>query len=203
MGIKERRDIEKTEMKRRIINAAIEIIEQEGYEKLSLRKIAANIEYSPTTIYLYYKDKAEIIRDMSDLLYEKVMRDIIPVISCNTASSAEEQTYQVLFLFIKGLCSEPEMVKAIMFSGQNVIFANDSTIDGRPSNSGLDMLDHLISDGIAENVFKSEIRSSAWMIVSALLGFVMTSLSNQLNQNESFDLFIKDFIHILMGGMKQ
>lgn len=203
MGIKERRDIEKTEMKRRIINAAIEIIEQEGYEKLSLRKIAANIEYSPTTIYLYYKDKAEIIRDMSDLLYEKVMRDIIPVISCNTASSAEEQTYQVLFLFIKGLCSEPEMVKAIMFSGQNVIFANDSTIDGRPSNSGLDMLDHLISDGIAENVFKSEIRSSAWMIVSALLGFVMTSLSNQLNQNENFDLFIKDFIHILMGGMKQ
>lgn len=203
MGIKERRDIEKTEMKRRIINAAIEIIEQEGYEKLSLRKIAANIEYSPTTIYLYYKDKAEIIRDMSDLLYEKVMCDIIPVISCNTASSAEEQTYQVLFLFIKGLCSEPEMVKAIMFSGQNVIFANDSTIDGRPSNSGLDMLDHLISDGIAENVFKSEIRSSAWMIVSALLGFVMTSLSNQLNQNESFDLFIKDFIHILMGGMKQ
>lgn len=203
MGIKERRDIEKTEMKRRIINAAIEIIEQEGYEKLSLRKIAANIEYSPTTIYLYYKDKAEIIQDMSDLLYEKVMRDIIPVISCNTASSAEEQTYQVLFLFIKGLCSEPEMVKAIMFSGQNVIFANDSTIDGRPSNSGLDMLDHLISDGIAENVFKSEIRSSAWMIVSALLGFVMTSLSNQLNQNESFDLFIKDFIHILMGGMKQ
>lgn len=203
MGIKERRDIEKTEMKRRIINAAIEIIEQEGYEKLSLRKIAANIEYSPTTIYLYYKDKAEIIRDMSDLLYEKVMRDIIPVISCNTASSAEEQTYQVLFLFIKGLCSEPEMVKAIMFSGQNVIFANDSTIDGRPSNSGLDMLDHLISDGIAEHVFKSEIRSSAWMIVSALLGFVMTSLSNQLNQNESFDLFIKDFIHILMGGMKQ
>lgn len=203
MGIKERRDIEKTEMKRRIINAAIEIIEQEGYEKLSLRKIAANIEYSPTTIYLYYKDKAEIIQDMSDLLYEKVMRDIIPVISCNTASSAEEQTYQVLFLFIKGLCSEPEMVKAIMFSGQNVIFANDSSIDGRPSNSGLDMLDHLISDGIAENVFKSEIRSSAWMIVSALLGFVMTSLSNQLNQNESFDLFIKDFIHILMGGMKQ
>lgn len=203
MGTKERRDIEITEMKRRIINAAIEIIEQEGYEKLSLRKIAANIEYSPTTIYLYYKDKAEIIQDMSDLLYEKVIRDIIPVISCNTASSAEEQTYQVLFLFIKGLCSEPEMVKAIMFSGQNVIFANDSTIDGRPSNSGLDMLGHLISDGIAENVFKSEIRSSAWMIVSALLGFVMTSLSNQLNQNESFDLFIKDFIHILMGGMKQ
>ena len=60
MGIKERRDVEKAEMKQKIMTAAIEIIEQEGYEKLSIRKIASRIEYSPTTIYLYYKDKAEI-----------------------------------------------------------------------------------------------------------------------------------------------
>lgn len=57
------------------MNAAIDIIEQEGYEKLSVRKIAAKIEYSPTTIYLYYKDKSEIITDMSDELYNKFMDD--------------------------------------------------------------------------------------------------------------------------------
>ena len=50
MGIKERRDVEKAEMKQKIMTAAIEIIEQEGYEKLSIRKIASRIEYSPTTI---------------------------------------------------------------------------------------------------------------------------------------------------------
>ncbi len=38
MGIKERRDVEKAEMKQKIMTAAIEIIEQEGYEKLSIRK---------------------------------------------------------------------------------------------------------------------------------------------------------------------
>ena len=40
MSIKERRDTEKVEMKVKIRNAAIQIIEQEGYEKLSIRKIA-------------------------------------------------------------------------------------------------------------------------------------------------------------------
>ncbi|HBG13196.1 MAG TPA: TetR/AcrR family transcriptional regulator, partial [Clostridium sp.] len=45
MGIKERRDVEKEEMKKKIMDAAIEVIEQEGYEKLSIRKIAAKIEY--------------------------------------------------------------------------------------------------------------------------------------------------------------
>lgn len=203
MGIKERRDVEKSEMKKFIMNAAIEIMNQEGYEKLSLRKIAAKIEYSPTTIYLYYKDKAEIIRDMSDQLYDKVLSDILPVISENTILTAEEQTYKVLYLFIKGLCSEPEMVKAIMFSGLNVIFANDSPKDGIPSNSGIDMLDHLISDGIAKKVFKPNIKNSSWMIVSALLGFVMTSIANQLNRTDDFDLLINNFITILMGGLKQ
>ena len=45
MGIKERRDVEKEEMKKKIMDAAIEVIEQEGYEKLSIRKIADKIEY--------------------------------------------------------------------------------------------------------------------------------------------------------------
>ena len=43
MSIKERRDTEKVEMKVKIRNAAIQIIEQEGYEKLSIRKIATKI----------------------------------------------------------------------------------------------------------------------------------------------------------------
>lgn len=43
MSIKERRDTEKVEMKVKIRNAAIQIIEQEGYENLSIRKIATKI----------------------------------------------------------------------------------------------------------------------------------------------------------------
>ena len=52
MGIEDRREFEKFEMKNKIKDAAIALIEHEGYEKLSIRKIAAKIEYSPTTIYL-------------------------------------------------------------------------------------------------------------------------------------------------------
>lgn len=201
MGIKERRDVEKAEMKKLIMNAAIEIIEQEGYEKLSIRKIAAKIEYSPTTIYIYYKDKAEIIRDMSKELYSKVMHDIVAIINENTTLSFIEQTHDILYTFIKGLCSEPEMAKAVMFSGVNVIFANDST-DGKPSNSGIDMFDNFISSGISRKIFKPDIENSSWMIVSALLGFVMTSIANQLYLNDNFDLLVDNFIKILIGGME-
>ena len=201
MGIKERRDVEKEEMKKKIMDAAIEVIEQEGYEKLSIRKIAAKIEYSPTTIYLYYKDKAEIITDMSNQLYNKVMGDVVAVLNKEAAAPVDKQVHDILCVFIKGLCSEPEMVKAVMHSGINVIFANDKI--GKPTNPGIDMLDHLVSNGITQKVFKPGIENNSWMIVSASLGFVLSSFGSQLYLLDNFHKHVDDFVDILMGGIRQ
>ena len=186
MGIKERRDVEKAEMKQKIMTAAIEIIEQEGYEKLSIRKIASRIEYSPTTIYLYYKDKAEIIKDISQQ---------------DTVVSADQKVHKMMRIFIQTLCEEPEMVKAVMFSGVNVIFANDST-DGKPTNSGIAMFDELLADGIKQAVFRPVTAGHSWMIVSAMLGFVMSAIENQTYLLAGFEQLTEDFVGILLGGIK-
>ena len=61
MGVKERRTREKEQLRRRILSAARELFVAEGYESVSMRKIADMIDYSPTTIYLYYKDKADLL----------------------------------------------------------------------------------------------------------------------------------------------
>ncbi len=61
MGINERRAREKEELRQSILNAASELILEEGYQSLSIRKLAERIEYSPSTIYLYFKDKADIL----------------------------------------------------------------------------------------------------------------------------------------------
>ena len=61
MGVKERRAREKELLRRQILSAARELFVNEGYENVSMRKIADRIEYSPTTIYLYFKDKADLL----------------------------------------------------------------------------------------------------------------------------------------------
>ena len=61
MGVKERRAREKEQLRRQILSAARELFVNEGYESVSMRKIASKIEYSPTTIYLYFKDKADLL----------------------------------------------------------------------------------------------------------------------------------------------
>ncbi|MDX1931530.1 MAG: TetR/AcrR family transcriptional regulator [Capsulimonadales bacterium] len=60
MGTSERRQREKENLRRAILEAARELFVDHGFDNVSMRKIAERIEYSPTTIYLHFKDKEEI-----------------------------------------------------------------------------------------------------------------------------------------------
>ena len=61
MGIQERKSRQKESLRQEILDAAREMFAREGYENVTMRRIAEKIEYSPTTIYLYFRDKAELL----------------------------------------------------------------------------------------------------------------------------------------------
>jgi len=73
MGVHERRAREKKELRQEILDAARELFVQEGFEHVSMRKIAEKIEYSPTTIYLYFRDKADLV----DCLCEETLARLV------------------------------------------------------------------------------------------------------------------------------
>src|ERR1700746_2053215 len=64
MGVKERRARQKKYLRQEILDAASELFVKEGYENVSMRRIADKIEYSPTTIYLYFRDKADLLEQV-------------------------------------------------------------------------------------------------------------------------------------------
>lgn len=61
MGVKEKRGRHKAEFRREILDAARELFVNVGYEIFSMRRLAEKIDYSPTTIYLYFKDKDDLL----------------------------------------------------------------------------------------------------------------------------------------------
>jgi AcrR family transcriptional regulator len=54
-----------------ILDAARVLFSEEGYAGLSMRRLAANIGYTPKTIYLYFTDKDDLL---SELIEEDVGR---------------------------------------------------------------------------------------------------------------------------------
>lgn len=81
MGSAERRQLEIETLRNKILTAASEIMVDEGYEKLSIRKIASKIDYSPGIIYHYFKDKSEIVSSILEEAYENILKTIgeIPI----------------------------------------------------------------------------------------------------------------------------
>ena len=67
MGTLERRERERQELRTRILDAARELFVEEGYESVTMRKIADRIEYSPTAIYFHFRDKQALLRELVDV----------------------------------------------------------------------------------------------------------------------------------------
>lgn len=61
MTTKKRRERDRERMRRRILDAAKQLFVKEGFDNVSLRRIASTIEYSPAAIYRYFKNKREIL----------------------------------------------------------------------------------------------------------------------------------------------
>jgi AcrR family transcriptional regulator len=65
-AIRHRQDQEKQELRQAILTAAGELFLEQGYERFSLRKVAERIGYSPTTIYLYFRNKDDLLFTVVD-----------------------------------------------------------------------------------------------------------------------------------------
>jgi len=79
MGVKERRARQKKFLRQEILDAASELFVRDGYENVSMRRIADKIEYSPTTIYIYFKDKAELLEQVCKETFARLVQRLTKI----------------------------------------------------------------------------------------------------------------------------
>ena len=81
MGVKERKLRQKKFLRQEILDAASELFVKEGFENVSMRRIAEKIEYSPTTIYLYFKDKAELLEQVCQETFARLSGNLTRILA--------------------------------------------------------------------------------------------------------------------------
>jgi AcrR family transcriptional regulator len=74
MGIAERKKRQQQKMRRLILDSAMRLFLKEGVERITLRRIAEKIEYSPATIYLHFKNKDEILYALHSEGFEELYK---------------------------------------------------------------------------------------------------------------------------------
>ncbi len=76
MSATTRRAEQRAELKAMILDAARDVFIHDGYEQVSMRKLAEKIEYSPGTIYLHFKNKDELLASLVEESFAK-LRDAL------------------------------------------------------------------------------------------------------------------------------
>jgi AcrR family transcriptional regulator len=84
VGVRERRERQKETMRQEILDAARDLFVEQGYQNVSMRKIGEKIEYSPTTIYLYFKDKAELLYCICEETFARLLATLEAIVETDS-----------------------------------------------------------------------------------------------------------------------
>lgn len=79
-----RKGEEKELLKELILQTASKLFIEEGYSAFSMRKLAAMLDYSPATLYLYYNDKDHLLFSVVDDAFTRFRQELAQAASSTT-----------------------------------------------------------------------------------------------------------------------
>lgn len=166
MGITDRKEREKLEMRRLIMDAAMDMFVKDGYEKTSIRNIADKIEYSPATIYLYYKDKDELLWGLQTEAFEKLAEAFREGI---TATEPIQQLRQMAKLYVEFGMSNPDLYD-LMFILRSPMNAEKNE-EWKSGSSAFQFLMNIIQAGMDKLKYEDVTLGalSSWAMVHGLV----------------------------------
>ena len=78
MGISERKERQKAELREQIVRVARDMVMREGFSALSMRKLAEAVEYAPATLYLHFENRDAIARELCVRGFQDLMAALEP-----------------------------------------------------------------------------------------------------------------------------
>lgn len=179
MGITERKEREKEEMRLLILKAARKLFLEQGFEKTSVRNIADAIEYSPATLYLYYKDKNELLFAVHEEAFLKLMEELSSV---KDIKEPFERLVEMGHRYIKYAIENPELydLMFIMTAPMETLACRDEIWEDGLKSFGL--LKWVIQDCSNAGYFKNyDIENLSITIWAYMHGLVTIYLKNRMS----------------------
>ena len=191
MTIEKRREREKEEMKELILLAASDIIASEGFDKVSIRKIAKKIEYSPSIIYHYFKDKEEILNNVMQRGYKKIVLAVSSLKMEN--SSSEERLIRMTKNYIKAALSMPDEFMAAQLNQSKSALKHTSSLfkGASKEKAALRLLYECLKEIYKDkDIDEDTIELTAQMIVVSTLGLIFKLITEKDIGNEQRERLI-------------
>ena len=161
MGVKERREREKTETREIILDAARELFLAEGYEGVSMRKVAEKIEYSPTAIYVHFKDKDDLFHELCHADYARLAAEFQ---SAALPADPIERIRAIGQTYINFGLHYPNHFKLMFMTANPQSYSElnekDKEVKGNPEKDSYAFLMQNVHEALAMGVFRDEFKNA-------------------------------------------
>lgn len=189
MGIRERREREKDATRQKILDAARDLFAKQGYDAVSLRRIASVIEYSPTTIYLYFKDKADL---MKRLCSEDFAAFTAQVSQYAGVTDPVERIRMSGRIYIRFAMEHPEHFRLMFMTkpAPELVEVDEEELTeqgkGDPSRDAYAFLKNCVDEAIAQGKVRQELQGDPELVTQMLWAALhgVASLQNARPEND-------------------
>lgn len=170
MGVTERKERDRQEMRQTILQAARTLFLDQGFEKTSIRNIADVIEYSPATIYLYYKDKNELFFALHQEAFLKLISEFEQIF---TVQDSFDRLTVMGKHYMKFAFENPEIYNLmfLMEAPMEVIECKEQVWED--GHIALGMLKNVVGDCIKDGYFKNQDIETISMMIWAMVHGLM------------------------------
>lgn len=175
--------------KDKIVQATIEWIKTNGYESLSMRKLAAQIGMTTGALYKYFQNKETLFYQVSIKLSQRVAEKL----TTDPSAPAEDQ----LLALADGLCRlsqrQPRMVNFLFFNPSLRNFYQDANHDFQLYNQVMGLVQQVNQGGITDQQFFIQI----WAFIQ---GYTLLILNGVVKYDQSL---VARTLEEMIGGSQR
>lgn len=172
---RQRRETQKQELRAAILKAAGDLFLEHGYEHFSLRQVAEQIGYSPGTIYLYFRDKDDLLQAVVGEGFERFEQALRSAAS--STSDASERMHHLTEAYVGFGLANPVLYRLMFMQRPDFLVERGEGLL-EPKINAFAVLEDAVQAALAEGVLPpGEVLSTADVLWSLTHGLVSLAIS--------------------------
>lgn len=204
-----------------ILDAAERVFAEDGLEGLSIRRLADEVDYSPSAIYKYFASKTELVSCLKEAFFERLILRIDSVMA-EGEKPFEERVKSAIQSYIDTALEKPHHYVAafsgtdmsspdIAEDGESIPDVHDEVFQDTNRVRAFNMLHDQVTGGVEAGIFRSDLETnmaakSLWASMHglAVLMIHMPGFSERFpdGQSVSSEAFLSFHSEQLVRGLK-
>jgi AcrR family transcriptional regulator len=188
MGSKERIQRLKEETRTNILDAAYKIVKEQGWQALSMRKIADEIEYTAPIIYEYFSNKDAILAELNRKGFLSLAKEIE---EARDSHQKPAEQLEAMWMAYWNFAFEKKELYQLMFG----VSMNCCTTQ-KPAEAELYaiLFGEVLKQLIGDNATDAEVCRRYYTLWSVVHGLISINLVNKGKSDEVNRIVLKDAI---------